>query len=686
MAETTTTIESDATEDESSRDEAGGEARWWCAEVEHALKERESWVERGRKVERAYHANEEGGAGGKKKTRERKMNVLWSNVQTLLPAVYMQTPKPVAARRWRQRDPVGRLASMLMERCLQVSCSEQDFHHTLEQAVRDRLLPGWGVVWEIYEPTLYDEQEIGADGQPAVDEKGEPITFQALEYERSITDYVRWDDYLTNVARTEDEVWWKARRHYFTKKKGKQRFGEAFTNVVMDNKRERQMRDDTSGSGPASREPRAVVWEIWDRDEGQVLFLAPGSGQNAIIEKRPAPYRLRDFFPTPRPLTGSTTSESTLPQPDYLQYQDQALEMNELTGRIAKMQRALKVAGLYARENKDIGKLLKTGEGEMIAVDDWAMHGESGGTKGQIEWYPVEKVIEVLRELYNALTIAKNNMYEMSGIADVMRGASDPNETLGAQKIKARWGSGRVRRQQNDVQRFAGEIFNIKAEIMAEVFQFETLLEMAGIDQEVLAKYVPKGMNPQMLLAQVGQMLKQDMRRNFSIKVEPDSTLEPDEMAERQWRTQFLQGMGAMLKELVPLVQQGAEGAKLAGEMMMLGVRGFKEADQIEETIEQAVEAAGKAAEQRREQMAKQGPPPDPKMAEVERKAKRDQAELMLDAEDRKAERAERAADRQQEQQEFQVDTQFRLAELRMDRVNGMAEAAERDEMAEAIA
>jgi hypothetical protein len=45
-----------------------------------------------------------------------KFNILWSNVQTLIPAVYARLPKADVSRRFGDNDPVARVASQLIER------------------------------------------------------------------------------------------------------------------------------------------------------------------------------------------------------------------------------------------------------------------------------------------------------------------------------------------------------------------------------------------------------------------------------------------------------------------------------------------------------------------------------------------------------------------------------------------
>src|SRR5262245_57195461 len=60
-------------------------------------------------------------------TAKQEYNLFWSNVQLLKPAIYQRTPKPDVQRRWKQRDPISRLASMIIERGLTYYCDVGDF-------------------------------------------------------------------------------------------------------------------------------------------------------------------------------------------------------------------------------------------------------------------------------------------------------------------------------------------------------------------------------------------------------------------------------------------------------------------------------------------------------------------------------------------------------------------------------
>lgn len=654
-------------------------AKKWCAEIAASEKGQAKWVARAKKVERIYNDERD-----LSQDRSRKFNILWSNVETLRPAVYMNTPKARAVRRYHDRDPIARLASMLLERCLETSCELYDFDNQIDQVVRDRLLPGRGQVWVFYEPVI-----IGG----------------ILAYENVTVEYVPWLDFLHSVCRTWSENRWVARAFYKTRTEMKAWLKELGLdpNVVTKLRMDVANEGDKTQEGLKDERSKCKLWEIWDKDSGQVIYLAPGSEEDAIVGMSKPPVKFRDFWPCPRPMLATTTSKSLIPTPDYALYQDQAEELNRCSERIGVLQKALKVAGVYASESAELAELLESGDNRMIPVKNWAMFAEGGGTKGRIEWFPVDVVMEVLKGLYEVRDQAKQTLYEVSGIGDILRGVTDPDETATAQGIKSKWGSLRVRRIQKDVMRFAADIMRLKAEVISEQFQFRTIAQMAGLDEELIAKYVPTPPPPEMapqapqapagppqmgappidpqaqavaqmqaqaqqqaamqqwqmqkmqavqdFLAKVEKLLRDDASRNFRIDVETDSTLEPDQQEEKQIAVEFMTAMTQFMETAAPMAAASPEAAKLVGELLLFGVRRFDKVDQLEQVIEQAVEAASKP----------KPPPPDPEMLKVQAKIKGDEAAATI-----KARTAD--ADIARKDREQQIDIAGKQQEMGLER------------------
>lgn len=646
-------------------------ARHWCNEIKAAEKAQKKWADRGGKIEKIYADERD-----MTTARQRRFNILYSNVETLRPAVYMQTPKAKAVRRYRDRDPVARLASMMLERCIQTSCELYDFDAAMDQVVRDRLLPGRGVLWVVYEPGIVDD---------------------VLAYENATASYVPWQDFLHSVARTWEEVRWVARRFYKTRSELAKWLVEA--GLAKDGKSAKRMAKnvqlDFTSEGKEKTEEglddergKAQIWEVHDKTSGQVLYVAPGSNEYAVIGQKPPAVRFQGFFPTPRPLLATTTAKSIIPTPDYAQYQDQAEELNRITERIGVLQKALKVAGVYAAESEELAQLIEASDNRMIPVKNWAMFAEGGGARGRIEWFPVEIVAEVLKALYEIREQAKQTLYEVSGIGDILRGSTDPDETATAQGIKAKWGSLRVRRIQKDVQRYAADIMGMKAEVISEVFQDRTIMQMAGVDQELLSRYVPAApppqpppqlaqaaqQNPQMaqqmqaamqqqaqaaqeqatkaFMAQVFKLLRDDTARSFRIDVETDSTLEPDMAEEKQMAVEFMTAMTGFMEKAAPMAMQGPEAAKMVGELLLFGVRRFDKVDQLEQVIEQAVEAAAKP----------KPPQPNPEMEKVKAQIEGDKARHQFDMQAKMQTAQIDGALQQQELQQSAIEGQQKLA------------------------
>jgi hypothetical protein len=653
-------------------------AKKWVAEISAAEKAQSKWKPRAEKVEKVY--NDERGIDG---DRARKFNILWSNVETLRPAVYMQTPKAQAVRRYRDRDPVARLAAMMLERCVQTSCELYDFDVAMDQAVRDRLVVGRGAVWCFYAP------EFAGEGDE-----------QALAYENVLVEYVPWQDFLHSVARTWAEVRWVARRFYKSRqqlKKWLEELGLDAT-VAAKIKLDVSQEGDKTDEGLKDERAKAQIWEVWDKESGQVLYVAPSSQDDAIVGVKKPPVKFRDFFPCPRPMLGTTTAKSLIPTPDYALYQDQAKQLDDLEARIGVLLKALSVKGVYASDQDELAQLIEAGDNRMIPVKNWAMFSEGGGVGKRIEWFPIEQVGAVLKGLYEARELAKQTLYEVSGIGDILRGATDPDETATAQGIKAQWGSLRVRRIQKDTQRFAADIMRLKAEVIAEQFGDKTIAQMAGVDQELLAKYVPPpepppqqppdpNMDPaiaqmqamaqqqaaqqqhqqkvQQFMAQVFALLRDDTARSFRIDVETDSTLEPDQVAEKQAAVEYLTAMGVFMKEGQPLVASGPEGAKLFGEMMLFATRRFDKVDSLEQVIEQAVDAWSKP----------RPPQPDPEVEKVKAQIEGKKAELQMKGEAQSQElgmkREMHQLDMQAKVQEVQIDGAVRQMEAQQSQIEG---------------
>jgi hypothetical protein len=317
-------------------------------------------------------------------------------------------------------------------------------------------------------------------------------------------------------------------------------------------------------------------------------------------------------------------------------------------------------------------------------------------------------VMVALKGAIEARQQLKEDAYEITGISDILRGETDPNETLGAQEIKAQTGSRRIATTQRDLARFARDLAELVGEVIAEVFQPQTMADMSGFDltleppPELVAKakaLVARVQPPMMPMGQMGQppqpnpqdvealkqaqsqlqdiqankqvieLLRDERTRGYRIEIETDSTIEPDEQAEKQRRVEFLGAVGEFLQKSLPVAQAMPGAGPMIGEMLMFMVRGFRAGRQLEDIIEQATQQLAQAAQQPQ--------PPDPKVEaekvkaeaakqKAELDAQGQQQKLQIEREKAQLEMQTAQAKQQMEMQKMQAELQKQAAELGM--------------------
>jgi hypothetical protein len=456
---------------------------------------------------------------------------------------------------------------------------------------------------------------------------GDAYESQVISGEQICFDYVYWKDFRMSPCRTWDECCWVARRVYMTRENGNKRFGEAVFKDVPLNHTEKITEEDKLGNkpfGPGSGVlKKAAIWEIWSKDDLKVYWLC--EDHTEILDVRDDLFQLDDFFPCPKPLLATTTNESTIPIPDYCMYQDQAQELDQITNRISLLTQALKVIGLYDKTQDGVQRLLTEGvDNVMIPVDNWAMFAERGGLKGTVDFFPVELVSKVLTQLITDRGTVKQDIYEITGIADIVRGASVASETATAQTIKEKFANIRINDVQKDIARFASDLVNMAAQLMTNFFQPETLIINADLAD-------PEGPDFQ-YVPQAVQLIKDGKLIQHKITVSVDAITEQDDKDEQTARNDFMQNFGFLMQQMVPAVEKMPQIAPMIGHIMLWSVRGFKIGRDIEGEIEQGIA-----------QMAKQGPPeppPDPAAQKLQAEAQAHQQAMQQEQEKHQADAA----------------------------------------------
>lgn len=592
------------------------DAKPWHTMLTEAEKRDVKYHERADRIDKLYARGE----AMADSSHDREFQLFWAQIEVLNPTVYSRAPTPVVAPRFRDRKPLPRRAAELVERSLVTDCERDDMHDELKQVRNDMVRLARGA---IRVSLVQDDNGISV---PA--------------------DHIFRRDFRHGPARKWKEVPWVGWRGYYTRDEYKSRFGDDMPEGVefKDHQKEKLNDDETKDFA----DKKCAVWEIWHKPKRKVVFIAEGA--KTISEAIDPPWSLDSFWPLVRPAYGTLKPETLTPIPDVVYYQDQLEEINELTDRIAQLSESLRLKGFYAAGAGDIGSAIELALGDndnralMVPVPSFAALGPNATISDAIMWMPIEQVAATIVQCVELRKQLMQDVYEITGLSDIMRGATEAQETLGAQQLKAQFGSVRVKERQGEMQRVARDVFRLKAELMAEQFPPEELLALSQIEDLPQAAELqkqaeqikqqatqqlqaimqqaqqmqgqqpqpqqPQQPDPQQAVQQIEQaaqqqlqelsqtvtidavmqLLRDERMRPFVLEVETDSTIEPDQMAEKQNRTEFMSALGPMLQQGIDAMQLAPQLGPFLAEAVRFVASGFKVARSMDDAIDELAE------------------------------------------------------------------------------------------------
>lgn len=554
-------------------------AKRWLREIELSTQHEAKWMKRAKKIVERYR--DEDRDSDKSNSR---FNILYANVEVLKGVMYSRKPAPDVRRRYADKDPLGREAATVLQRALSYSIDMYDFDDVMKSVVEDVLLPGRAVARVKYKSQMGPAAE---EGQP------ETVVYEAVE-----CDYVEWEMFRCSPAKRWSKVRWVAFGELLTRDDLVKQFGDKGKHTQLDwaPKGKEEEKDELF--------KRALVWTIWDKTSKRVIVLSKGY-VDAPLMVLDDPLGLENFFPCPKPVVSINTTNDMTPIPEYVQYQDQAIELDNITGRIDVLVDAMRRRGVYDASRPELQKISNAGDNEFIPVENLVAMLEKGGLENLIMEMPIDGIAKVLLQLYDQRDRVKQIIYEVTGIADVVRGASEASETLGAQELKSRYANSRIAPRQNSIANFARDLLRIKAEIIAEKFSPQSLAQITGVELAFDDNEKQMIQMQQQAMQQQGQQVKPDRRlnkptweqvmtvlrddklRGFKVDIETDSTIQPDADAEQKNRIEFLTAITSFAEKAGPMVQGGLIPIDIAKELMSFGVRAFKVSPQLEDALDQ---------------------------------------------------------------------------------------------------
>lgn len=623
-------------------------------------------------------------------------NILYSNTDTLLPALYNAQPRPkVTGRFQKKQDALQRLAAHTSERILQYlmdtnAADYGTFDSMMRQTVLEALVPGRGVPRVKYDATFGPGEPIG--GLPRGEDTDDPTNAppaEVVSYETVCFETVPWDRFLHGYGKKWHQVPWVSFEHQMTREELRREFPETGELVKVEDFSETDSPNTGGNSlfGSRTKESAgaklATVYEIWDKVTRTVVFISPGA-PDLVLKEVDDPLKLSGFFPTPEPLSMVPKISGLCPVALYKLYEQQAEELNDITIRITKLTRALRLRGYYDSTLEGLEKVLKADDNTLVAISNAAQLTSQGiGMEKAIWLFPLEAVVGALQQLYSQRVQVKSVIFEITGIADIMRGSSQASETLGAQELKNQWGTLRLKKAQKEVARLARDTLRLALEVAVGQLSPETIRGITGLpfptgaekaqaqaqlqQMQAQAQMMPPGTvpPPDPQLVAVAQspswddilgLLQNDELRQFNIDIETNSTVDAEATDDKKDMAELMNAMAQFLNGVTPLVTQGALPFDAAKAILQNLLRRFRMGGDVEEAL--------MSMQQPQQQGA------DPKAVEELQKAQQklvqDQQAFAQEVEKEKLRIAESEAALAMQAKELELEKQFAQRELAM--------------------
>lgn len=605
-------------------------AKAWINLLTESEKAFDRWNDACDRVEREYANLEE--LGKSHSTRAREYQMFWANCEVIRPSIYARPPVPVVVPKFKDRRPVYQAASEVAERCATVAFDLARINDIMIQVRDDLALIGRGVAWCRYESA----REGGY-----------------YSHEKVCVDFKHRRDFLHSISRTWQEVSWVAAASYLTQAEARERFfkysGDEYKNA------EYKVDRDTKEIGGTDNRARAKFWEIWHRGERRVVWVAEGC-ENILDEDDPH-LDLLNFFPCPKPAYGTVQPGSLVPVPDMAQYRDQLDEVNLLTDRIHALSEALEAKGFYPAGGGEMATAIEaalhtyTPGRVLVPISNWAAF---GGSKEVIVWMPIEQIAQTIQACVALRKEIVNDIYQIMGLSDIMRGATNPNETLGAQQLKSEYGSVRIRDKQQELVRLSRDLVEISLEIIFDKFADKTIIEMSqtelptkqmaehqinSIVQDIEQKKQQLQMmmaqpgaiekmqqNPQMVeqgkqaiegmissaqkaikkiaekptLDQVLRFLRDERIKSFVLDIETDSTIQATEDNEKKRRMEFVGVLAQLLPQMVQMISAEPRTAEFAAAILKFATAPFRAGRPLDASIDALTDLMEQKADQQK--------------------------------------------------------------------------------------
>lgn len=515
----------------------------WQERIRDAIKRDKTFLKQAKEALQIFRMEE-----GKRP----EFNALVTTAEILLPALYSEVPQPDVQRRSFSYSPEKSIEARIAEYTLRYLLDQNNpniptFHETMKLSALESYIAGRSTIRMVFSADVQDGQ----------------VTNEIQEFK-----LFTHDRFLHSEAQFWQDVTWFAFIHYMTKEECEEQ--ELVLPEQAYNCNSLEIEKDKEVKQEGRKGTYARVYEIWDKTARKVIYY--NEYAEDLLKTLDDPYQLEGFFPNMQPLTFCYTGRLDVYIPPYEYFRNRVRELNKVTERLDKVVEAMRVRGAYNGNNPDMERVAKLADNEFMPVTS-AVDLANGGLDKHIWVWPIEKLAAVHQNLLNHRATIKQDLDEITGVSDVMRGSNKASESAEAVKMKGQWGNVRMTVRQSDIANYIQAIYRLMLELAITSFTPAALAQMTQL------QYAPE------VFGQVKQALSDDRLRSYQINIQTSATVSSEVSNVRQDMTMFMNSFQQVTSGIAQLLERQAIEPEGATKILGAVVKNFRFGRELEEVF-----------------------------------------------------------------------------------------------------
>lgn len=570
---------------------------------------------------------------------KRSYPVYWSSCKTLEPAYYARQPDPRAKRRFGVKDRDAMNASKIAENLANYMIDGCDFDESITKGVGDFIHADKAATQIIYngkfskaqkrlnksddeEDKYYNEDGSDYDAEYEIqeDDKGYFYEESSVESQHIYTAPIPYDEIIHNPdAKCQSDITEMGFYFCMSEEEAEERFPDAYPRIKF--KSGKKESDESKEYEDKNQMPGKYMdgWEFWCKKTKMLYWVSFNCLSGELLDKKPDPYGLANFFPVTKFIIGSRPSKHLYPTPAYIHLKDTINQLHQAYNKLFKLIDSIRRRALGNAAIQDFEKLITKGDDlEIIWIEnlDEIVKKAEGDVRRLLFYIPVDDLVSAISELTSLDEFFNAKFNEFFGVPDILRGVGDPVETARAQAIQAGAAHDRFKWQKSQVQSMVVEAIQMMLDLAFKVFSPEKIWKCAGCDYIFTADQYPSPQEAQAAFFRALEILTDDEERLIRIDIRTDSTSFNDEVADNQNRNAITQTLVGGLDKVQGMLAAGQpEFAAIAMDATITSLEGLHNGD---EHIEGFRTRTDSLIQKMMQPPPQQPPPPDYESMKIE--------------------------------------------------------------------